>query len=436
MTTPVHSPTPVDEIIPRSRLTRREIIRHITMIFSGSAVAQGVTALALLAIARQLGATLYGQYAACITLAGFASIIYHLGLDSWLLREGGRAPERLDKLAGSVIAVRGIGGALWFVGMVILALLLNFSSDVFRQRLPAGVLILSALVTWLDCLMATTLTTFRTALRNQIGSPIEAGVDTLWLVTTVLLIAVGQRHVEAYLVSRAVVLLIGLALATRVLWKIIGLKPDKKIARQILREAPPFAMADFLGWSLARLDVLIITFTLGTQAVGVYSPAVSLVVALFLVPNAVYGVMVPVLSHLYPHNPKQLRITSLRMLLLLTAIGIGLAGFTALATPLVIALLGKSYGETLIILRTLSILLIFKCPNLGVAALIVVTGRQAQRVGVQVVAVVFNLLLNLAVVYRYGIRAVAVVYVLTELLLLIGYSWVAWQKRSDVALVD
>jgi O-antigen/teichoic acid export membrane protein len=52
---------------------------------------------------------------------------------------------------------------------------------------------------------------------------------------------------------------------------------------------------------------------------------------------------------------------------------------------------------------------------------------------VQVVAVVFNLLFNLAVVYRYGIRAVAVVYVLTELLLLIGYSWVAWRKRSNVA---
>jgi O-antigen/teichoic acid export membrane protein len=436
MTTPVLPNMPAVPKNTTAHLSRREILRHITVVFSGSAVAQGVTALALLAIARRLGAAHYGQYAACYTLASFASIIYHLGLDSWLLREGGRTPEQLGKLAGSVIAIRGFGGALWMIGMVILALVLNAGGEIFRQRLPAGVLILSALVVWLDCLLAATLATFRAAFRNQIGSPIEAGVDTAWLVTTILMIASGEQRAGAYLASRAVVLLIGLAISIKLLWNIVHLQPDRSTAWQILRESPPFASADFLAWSLARLDVLIVTFTLGELAVGVYSPAVSLVSALFLVPYAVYGVMVPVLSRLYPQKPQQFRLSTLRMLFLLSAIGLGLAGLTSLGTPLVVALLGKSFGETLVILRILSILLIFKCPNMGVAAVIVVTGKQAKRVGVQVVAVMFNLALNLAVVYRFGIRGVAVVYVLTEILLMAGYSWVAWRKEPNNALAN
>lgn len=414
--------------MPFQRLTRREIVQHITVVFSGTAVAQGVTALALLAIARRLGANHYGQYAACYTLASFVSIVYHLGLDSWLQREGGRTPERLGVLAGSVLAVRGFGGAVWLVGMTVLALVLNSASTYFRQRLPADVLILASLVVWLDCLLNSTLVTFRTALRNKIGSPIEAGVDTLWLVSTVCLIIAGEKQATVYLAVRAGVLVFGLTLSTWLLRRFIRLQKDGKTIWRILRESPPFASADFLGWSLARLDVLVVTFTLGERAVGIYSPAVSLVSALFLVPLAVYGVMLPVISRLHLSNPRQMHLTTIRTLLLLSVIGLGLAGITFLGTPLAIAALGNSYGETLFILRILSILLIFKCPNIGVAAYIVATGKQAQRVGVQIFAVLFNLLVNLAVVYHFGVRGVAVVYVMTEFLLLVGYSWVALRK--------
>jgi len=429
MIPPENSAAPATPLTAPTGLTRREIARHIAMVFTGSAAAQGVTALALLLIARRLGADHYGQYAACYTLSSFASIVYHLGLDSWLLREGGRKPDQLGKLAGSVIAIRGIGGAVWMVGMVILALVLNSSGEFFRLRLPAGVLILSALVVWFDCLLAATLITFRAAFRNQIGSPLEAGVDTLWLLITILMIASGEDRAGAYLASRFAVLLLGLGISILLLRKIVQLRPERTTAWQIVRESPPFASADFLAWSLSRLDVLIVTFTLGEMAVGVYSPAVSLVSALFLVPYAVYGVMLPALSRLYPHNPRQMHLTAWRMLLLLTTIGLILAGLTALGAPLIVALLGKSFGETQMILRILSLILIVKCPGMGVAALIVVKGRQAKRVGVQVLAVTFNLVANLIVVYHFGIRGVAAVYVLTELLLLAGYSWVAWGKE-------
>jgi O-antigen/teichoic acid export membrane protein len=285
-------------------------------------------------------------------------------------------------------------------------------------------------------MLAGTLVTYRAALRNQIGSPIEAGVDTLWLAITIFQYATGEDSIGAYLISRAVVLLLGLVISTRFLRGFLILQPDWATAWHIVRESPPYASADFLGWSLARLDVLLVTFTLGERAVGVYSPAVSLLSALFLIPYAVYGVMIPVLSRLYPAHPRQMRLTTLRMLALLFAIGIGLVGLTNLGAPLAIVVLGKSFGETQVILGIISILLILKCPNMGIAALIVVMGRQGKRVGVQVVAVLFNILLNLAIVYPFGIRGVAVVYVLTELLLLVGYTWIAVRKDPSIKFAN
>jgi O-antigen/teichoic acid export membrane protein len=67
-------------------LNRSKIFGSIATLFSGSVVAQGMTALALLLTARQLKVDAYGQYTACITITSMLSILFSLGLDVWLLR--------------------------------------------------------------------------------------------------------------------------------------------------------------------------------------------------------------------------------------------------------------------------------------------------------------------------------------------------------------
>ena len=70
------------------KCNRSRIVGNITTLFSGSVLAQAMTALALLFTARQLNANVYGQYAACIAIASLSSIFFSLGLDIWLLRKG------------------------------------------------------------------------------------------------------------------------------------------------------------------------------------------------------------------------------------------------------------------------------------------------------------------------------------------------------------
>jgi O-antigen/teichoic acid export membrane protein len=171
-----------------------------------------------------------------------------------------------------------------------------------------------------------------------------------------------------------------------------------------------------------RVDVLIAAFFLGERAVGLYSPAVGIVNALFLLPATVYAVVVPVLSNLFETNIKQAWRTAKRAIGLLFVIGIGMSLALSVGARVLISLLGASFAGSREVLQILSIILALHSLSYGMAAIVVVANQQRRRVVVQAVVVSINAILNLLIVRWAGIRGVAVVYVLTEVVLLIGYA--------------
>ena len=403
-------------------LNRRAIVQNIATLFSGSLVAQGMTAAALLLTARQLSVEGYGQYAACVSLTSLASILFSLGLDLWLLREGGREPQRLAAYTGSVLGIKAGFGAAWIGILFLLAPMMQ------QETYPASLLRWSVLLIWLDTVFATLLTAFKAGMRSRAPSALEASADALWCSLTVGLILLGIRQPASYLVVRVIVSSLAFCASLALFRKGFGLRFDLALARQALRGAFPFAASEFLGMVTMRADVVIVGLTLGKIATGLYSPAVGLINMAFLAPLAVYQVAVPVLSNLYQDQPQQARRTAKRFIFLATALGVVLSAAFLAAAPLVVYLLGDSFQGSVAILRILSLVLLFKSISLVLAAIILATGQQARRSLIQAVAAGFNILSNLAVVYLYGINGVAWVYVITEVILITGYGWIVWRK--------
>jgi O-antigen/teichoic acid export membrane protein len=178
-----------------------------------------------------------------------------------------------------------------------------------------------------------------------------------------------------------------------------------------------------------RADVVIISVTIGKTATGLYSPAVGLVNMAFLAPMAIYSVMVPVLSNLYKHHPQQAHKTALRTILLSLLVGVGLAIIYNSGAPLITTLLGPSYEASVDTLKILSWVLLFKCGSFAFATIMVATNQQAKRTFIQVIAAMTNIILNFLIVFRFGINGVAFVYVITEIILFIGYAWYAWRMK-------
>jgi len=403
------------------QLNRRNVVQNIAALFSGSVVAQGMTALALLLTARQLGAADYGQYASCFILASFTSIVFSLGLDIWLLREGGRNPARLAEAAGSVLAIKLMLGLGWLAAMLALSPL--FDSSTF----PTSLLRLSMVSVWLDTLFSTPLTAFKASLRNQYTSLLEGGADVAWFAITLALIAAGERQAANFIWARIAVQAIFLAIALILVGGIVRLRPNLITARRAVRETLPFAASEFLAWTSMRVDVLIVALLLGKTEVGQYSPAVGIINAAFLIPAAVYLVVTPVLSNLFVTNVRQGWLTAKRSLLLLLAVGVAMSAAMFLLAGPAAALLGQSFRGSRQVLQILSAILFVHSLSFGLAAILIAANLQTRRTVVQVVAVLVNVSLNLLAVRWAGIRGAAVVYVITEMVLFSGYGWLVWQ---------
>jgi len=405
-------------------LRRFAILEKIAHLFSGSAAAQGLTALTLLITARQLGLELYGQYTLCFALAGMLSVLFDLGSDHLLLRDGGRLPARLGLLAGSTLGLKTALGLAW------LGLFALLGGRLDPGDYPYSLLLISAGAVLADHLLQSILTAFKASLHTRTVTVLDAGSDGLWLLGTLLLIGSGSVDPRLYAWVRLGAALLGALAGLFLLWRRAGLGFSRETAQGILRQAPPFAASDALSLASMRQDLLIIGFVLGDAAAGLYSPAVNLVNALFLAPMAVYSVMVPILGRLYATDEAQARRSSYRMILLMAVLGVALSAAFYVGAPLALVLLGKSYTGVTEILRILSLVLLFKCGSFAMAAIIIVTGRQTRRTLYQVFTVAVNAVLNLLVAGRFGVVGVAWVYVFTEVLVLAGYSVIALRGRT------
>jgi O-antigen/teichoic acid export membrane protein len=161
---------------------------------------------------------------------------------------------------------------------------------------------------------------------------------------------------------------------------------------------------------------------------------VSIINAAYLVPTAVHGVMLPVLSRLFAEDTGRAWRMAYRVVGVQVLIGaLTTTGLFALS-PVLVGILGPAYAASLDILKILSFNLVFRGVSLAMVAILIANNRQAQRTLVQFVAVAANVALDLAVVYWAGIRGVAVMYVAAEIILAGGYTLLVYQTKRNSRL--
>jgi O-antigen/teichoic acid export membrane protein len=413
-------------------LPERFLIKNIITLLFGSTLGQGFLAVATLLTARALGREGFGHYTACFGIASLTSTAFMLGLDSWLLQQGRRTEQEVYQYMTNSLLLRLILGIPWLITVSLLAPSLNSSSY------PSDLIWLAAGTVWIDGLLATCLSAFKATLRNHLTSTVITMISGGLFFITIFLIIQDVESEYYFALGRLLISLSIFFVTFFWLYRRNHLDLRLNVLLSMLKATVPFALSELLMLIYLKVDIIIIASYLNETATGIYSPASSLITALFLVPSVIYMVTIPSLGNLVhkleeANSNTRIVVHQIKNILTKLMLGMGLLGLfltlgTWLSAELVVQLLlGPSYEQTGQILQIMSLLLLAKAGSFATAAVLVAGDRQHQRVRVQTVIAILNLGLNLFVVQWAGIKGVAWVYVLTELLLFVGYAAFVWQ---------
>ena len=379
-------------------------------------MALGLASVAILT--RYLGPAGYGRYGLAFSYTQLFGVLADVGLYTVLVRELSREPGRTRELAGAALTLR-VGLSLAVVaGCALVSLALPYAPAVRVAILIAG----GALV--LDLATGGLRAIFHARLRmgRAVAAQVAGRAVAVAGVGAVAAAGLGLHAAVATAVA-------GAAAALALTWvfarRIVpGLRPrvDRDVWRGLVGASAVLGLALAINEVYFRADTVIISLYRSYREVGLYSLDYRLLDAMLAVPGVFLAAVFPVISRLAAHDEEgRLPGVIQRAGDAFVLVGVPLAAGGAVLAPAILRLAGGArYGAGADALALL----------MGAGALVSINGlfgfsliaadRQAQALWLNVSALAFNLILNLALVPRLGIDAAAAVTLGGEAVILAG----------------
>lgn len=407
-------------------------LRRQGISFSGytisTTLAQLMVMMFSLLLARYFGPEISGGYTSAFAIASLTAIAYNLGLDTWLLRAGALM-EDIKKTFSKVLLTKATAGVVWAT------LLFGIATRLRLDLYPMGLLAICILDVWFDSIFITSLAVFNIERKIKHYSMLILLSRGLKLLGLIVLMQTNNQNILIFAGWRAFCSLFFASIAVIILQPCLGELSVSNIS-EIFRKTRAFAISDLLATVYMQADVVILSNIKGKAATGIYSPALNLINALFVFPNAIYTYIIPSLSRWFKSNTDRFIDMAKKSILLLSAIGLLMSLAVAfLGRPATNLLLGEKYALSGFLMIRLSPILFLKSVEFGLVAVLVAANKQRTRLISQAIAAIFNVVLNLKVIPNLGVNGAAIVYLTTEVILFVSYAIIAIKTLNSLSNV-
>lgn len=305
-------------------------------------------------VGRALGVAEFGRYSLALAWALSLGLFADLGLATLLTRDLARQP---GATASYLMTSSLIKSVVSIVCMVMLWVAAPYTSSdattVIAIRLAVPLI-------WINSLYSSLTAIFRAFQRMMPILVLNVGTLLLQIVFSLALIARGGHAAE--LVGVAVVVQAAqLAAAFGIFLLRYRLPPDPSLifnlsalARQMLRDTIPFAIAGLLGALQLRANVLMLGSIQGDRGVGLFGAASRWTEVAKMGPNGFFGALFPALSSLAAKDTAELERTFRRAERAMLFFGIIGAPLLYLAAPVLIrATYGDAFSDAVPVLQIL-----------------------------------------------------------------------------------
>lgn len=361
-------------------------------------------------VARYLGPEKFGQYSYAIAFVAIFAGIAKLGLDSVLVRELVREPDRADDYLGTAFWLK-LAGALAAFGVVAAA-----QSGLGEDRLTGlYILIIAAGMVFqasevIDFyFQARVLSRFVSICRMA-----QLALSSLLKLYLIFTHAGLLPFVLVTLFDQAA-LAVSLHLAHRIHGAAGFVRRfDPEIARRLLADSWPLVFSSMVVMVYMRIDQLMIKGMLGERDVGLYSAAVRLGEMWYFIPVVVTNSVFPAIVAARRDSAElyRARLQQLYTLMLWLSIAVALP-MTLLSGPLVTALYGAAFADAGPVLRVMIWAGLFV--SLGVASGSWLISENLPRLAFYrtLAGALVNIALNLVLIPAHGILGAAIATVIS-----------------------
>lgn len=405
--------------------TRATILGNVLHFMSGQAVAMVFGFVTHAYLARVLGPESYGIMGFAVSVVSYFGILAVLGTDTWGSRSIARSDMDIATLTGQLVSLRL---ALTVVSVAALAILLS----VWQQpRLVNMVILIQAAGMFVAAFTLDFafqgLERLNISARRQIIAALAALIGILifmqiWpSVTTAVAVFQGA----------ALVAVVYMVMNFRQTVGAIPLKVDFERWKGILKFAAPFAVTGVVNAVYFSIDVVLLGLLLGKLEVGLYVAA-GKVMALGLAACGVFATaFLPVLSRLVAKVDQRNEASGhFARTVIFTGSLIAAGGFL-LAPEILVILFGSAYAGAEMALKLLML-------NLAVVSVVTVYhlqlvawNHERAQMYIMIAGALFNVILNLIFIPRFGVEAAAATTVASGLLVVILAYTVLHRHRAE-----
>lgn len=390
-----------------------------------------------------VGHEAYGQYVALLNFSMIFQVLLDFGLQNYNNRIVAQSPNAMKTLFPNVIIAKGILSLGYFLLVIVLGLILGY------RGFPLFLLILLIFVQILN--------SFLLYLRSNVSAMHWFKTDSLLsvsdrlfmiLICSVLLFYpkfAGHFKIEwfvmAQIVAYAITAMFAFIVCTR-FTKLDWSRFDAKKVRTICKQSFPYALLIFLMAVYIRSDIFLMERILpnGKYEAGVYAASYRFLDVFNNVTGVLFaGILLPLFGRMLMQKNDVKPIVQLSL------------GFL-LPVAITVMMISFFFGQTIMHLQLKSLataydgqvfaLLMMAFPGYCIgyiyATLLTANGKLKPLILVSLLAVVFNVVLNLILLPRYGAWGGALTCVLTQALLSVANISIATKTmgwKTDFILI-
>jgi O-antigen/teichoic acid export membrane protein len=374
---------------------------------------------------RTLSRQEFGEYALVLATAEIIRVVAAFGVDQVSLRAFARETDQHEQILTNSLTLKWLSSAVATVLFAGAAWYLRFTPQMWL-----GFALLAADY-YLSASVLSFVTYHQAHVRADRALPaVAAGAAASVFVGVVAFL------VKAPMPTFLACVPIGSAVALTTLWLVTRrwIRPSVRLASRasigrLARSAWPLAAAGIMVLLYFRISTLMLAKLVGIEAVASYTPAFKLSEAFLLVPAALTGTTLPLLSRTLRNGPSPEGIHAYRSAMLIaiaTSLPFGI-GCSLLGKFVLVLVFGPSYAGSALALGLLGWATVLMALNQQTGNALIALNREHFIMWVAAINLATNLTANLILIPRLSFNGSAIATLITEavnfvmLLVLVAY---------------